>query len=478
MNIRTLSIMGLMSMFGLGGCANAQIGKQVLNLDDLDYGLDVAHYYAPAMEESRDTAEEQMTFYVDRDTVKYYDTETDKLLPVLIAYRYRGGIVLEQATFCGHGFTNVSMATTEDGHLIMVQCEVEMQTAALSQLLAAAVKKYGEPYAEEKDRFGKPNPNPKYRWETKDEYIQLNAKNMSGQETLNIEMTGNVEEPVKIENPEPYMKVALYRWPKKYHDLVLAEEPLYGSSLDKEKEMRWDNDHIKSAQFYTPEEVKPFFITAHYLDSLEHSDDVWGKIEASFYYRIPNSKVTDETGITDSVKINQEGCLPCWSFGSLDRNFKDGLSNAAYIARQMQKGVKFAELMEDKELCPDIYYYGEAEWWIKKKVSGIVRFERDEKGNMVLRDSETDRDDIRRRVLIINDNIKEELRKSGLDLEHTTVRLMNAPGDIGTPLAFFTDGKLEMFMYIHEEGYSFSTPNHEWDAGKVYRLYDYLSDIK
>lgn len=54
MNIKTLLIMGLVNMFGLGGCANAQIGKQVLNLDDLDYGIDVVRYYAPAMEESKD----------------------------------------------------------------------------------------------------------------------------------------------------------------------------------------------------------------------------------------------------------------------------------------------------------------------------------------------------------------------------------------------------------------------------------------
>lgn len=204
-----------------------------------------------------------------------------------------------------------------------MECTVEMQEADFSQLKATATKRYGEPYTEGKDRFGNPDPNPKYRWA------------------------------------------------KKYHDLVLAEGPLYGFSLNKEKEMRWDNDHIKSADFYTPEAVKPFFITAHYLDSLEYSGDVWDKIVASFYYRIPNSKVTDETGITDSVKINQEGCLPCWCFGPLDRKFKDRLSNAAYIARQMQKGVKFTELMEDKELCPYVIYYGEAEWWKKRKYPGL-----------------------------------------------------------------------------------------------------------
>lgn len=475
MNIKILSMMGLMSMFGLGGCANAQIGEQVLNLDELDYSLDATHYYAPAMERSEDTSEKQMKYYVDRDTVKYYDKETDKLLPVLIAYRYRGGILMEQATFCGHGFTDVSMATTQDGHLMMMECKVETQETDFSQLKAAVTKKYGEPYTEEKDPFGEPNP--KYRWETKDEYIQLNTKNMSGRGTLRIAMTDNVEEPIKIGNAEPYVAVTLYRWAKKYHDLLLAEKPLCDFSLNEEKQMRWDNNQIISAAFYTPEEVKPFFITAHYLDSLEHSGDVWGKIEASFYYRIPNNKVTDEIGITDSVKINQEGCLPCWSFGPLHRDFKDGLSNATYIARQMQKGLKFTELMEDKELCPSVAYYGEAEWRKKKKVSGIVQLERDKKGNMVLRSPDTVRYDMRTMVLIIDDNVKEELGKSGLDLEHTTARLMYAPG-YSYPLAFFTDGKLDLFMFIDKKDHSFLTSNHEWDAGKVYRLYDYLSDIR
>ena len=108
--------------------------------------------------------------------------------------------------------------------------------------------------------------------------------------------------------------------------------------------------------------VKPFFITAHNLDALEKSGDVWGKIEASFYYRIPNGKVIDETGITDSVEINREACLPCWEFEEFKSNFKDGLSTTAYMARQMEKGVKFTELMEDKELCPNITYYGEERW--------------------------------------------------------------------------------------------------------------------
>ena len=69
--------------------------------------------------------------------------------------------------------------------------------------------------------------------------------------------------------------------------------------------------------------------------------------------------------------------------------------------------------------------------------------------------------------------IQEELRKSGLDLEHTTARLIQPP--YGTPLAFFTDGKQDMFMNIDKQGSSIYTPNgHEWKAGKVYRLYDYL----
>lgn len=112
---------------------------------------------------------------------------------------------------------------------------------------------------------------------------------------------------------------------------------------------------------------------------------------------------------------------------------------------------------------------------------------------MTLRSPDADEYDICDMCLIIDDNvqerlhgrwyimedkiaymleIQEELRKSGLDLEHTTARLVRMPA---IPLAFFTDGKKDMFMNIDKQGYSIYTPNgHEWKAGKVYRLYDYL----
>ena len=190
------------------------------------------------------------------------------------------------------------------------------------------------------------------------------------------------------------------------------------------------------------------------------------------------------------------------------------------------------ELMEDKELCPNITYYGEARWgekvtesvivtfhsngdieWAEryltedeeqlplvdgetrlprtKRLSGIVEFERNEKGNMALRSPDAYEYDICDMCLIIDDNvqerlygrgydmeyktaymmeIQEELRKSGLDLEHTTARLVK----MLAPLAFFTDGEKDMFMNIDKQG-SIYTPNgHEWKAGKVYPLYDYL----
>lgn len=158
----------------------------------------------------------------------------------------------------------------------------------------------------------------------------------------------------------------------------------------------------------------------------------------------------------------------------------------------MEKGVKFTELMEDKELCPNITYYGEARWREKvtksvivtfhsngnigceeryltedeeqlplvagetrlrrtKRLSGIVEFERNEKGNMALRSPDTYEYDICDMCLIIDDNVQERLHGRGYDMEYKTVRLVRMPA---IPLAFFTDGKKDMFMNIDKQGYS------------------------
>lgn len=519
--------MGVTSLFGLVGCAKAQIGKPVFNLDNPDYGLNVAAMMSSLL----DTTQQKIEARYKVDTLKFYNTETDEPFPPLVAYRNKGGSKRTEATFRGFNFTELGMVTTEQGALVQVKGKKNTDEEGFAKLVKAATKKYGKPHFEEGTDF-EGRPGQLYRWETKKEYIQLYAKSNSSKDTLVIATAGNENGLVNMENDKPCLDVTLWRWKKEYHDWLVFE--LDYCVLGEEAQKLSSLSNIQSAENYTPAWVKPFFITAHNLDALEKSGDVWGKIEASFYYRIPNGKVIDETGITDSVEINREACLPCWEFEEFKSNFKDGLSTTAYMARQMEKGVKFTELMEDKELCPNITYYGEAKWREKvtksvivtfhsngnigceeryltedeeqlplvagetrlrrtKRLSGIVEFERNEKGNMALRSPDTYEYDICDMCLIIDDNvqerlygrgydmeyktaymmeIQEELRKSGLDLEHTTARLVRMPA---IPLAFFTDGKKDMFMNIDKQGYSIYTPNgHEWKAGKVYRLYDYL----
>lgn len=518
--------MGLTSLFGLIGCAKAQIGKQVINLDKLDYNLDVA----AMMSSFLDTTQQKIEVRYKIDTLRFYNTETDEQFPPLVAYRNKGGSERTEATFRGFDFTDLGMVTTEQGTLVQVKGKKDINEEGFAKLVKAATKKYGEPHFEEGTDF-EGRPGQLYRWETKKEYIQLYATSNSSKDTLVIATAGNENGLVNMENDKPCLDVTLWRWKKEYHDWLVFE--LDYCVLGEEAQKLSSLSNIQSAENYTPAWVKPFFITAHNLDALEKSGDVWGKIEASFYYRISNGKVTDETGIADSVEINREACLPCWDFEEFKSNFKDGLSTTAYMARQMEKGVKFTELMEDKELCPNITYYGEARWGEKvtksvivtfhsngdigcveryltedeeqlplvagetrlrktKRLSGIVKFERNEKGDMVLRSPDVNEYDICNICLIIDDNVKEqqwgwgydmeyktaymvkiqeELRKSGLDLEHTTARLVN----MWAPLAFFTDGEKDMFMNIYKQGSSIYTPNnHEWKAGKIYPLYDYL----
>ena len=109
--------MGLTSLFGLVDCAKAQIGKQVINLDNLDYNLGVAAIMASLL----DTAQQKIEVQYKIDTLKFYNTETDELFSPLVAYRNKGGSERTEATFQGFDFTGLSMVTTGQGTLVQVK---------------------------------------------------------------------------------------------------------------------------------------------------------------------------------------------------------------------------------------------------------------------------------------------------------------------------------------------------------------------
>lgn len=479
MNIKTFLIIGLTGILGLGSCTRAQIGKQIIDLDNLNYDLDAAYYYSTAIDEDQTDSmtfagtKQEIEIHYRKDTLKYYNTETDELYPPLVVYRHLYGDMIVQGTFCGYDFMQLDMVTTEENKLVQVKGKMQADEEGLAKLTEAVTKKYGEPYFEEGEEYM--DAYSVYRWETKDEYIQLHARHNTGKGTIIIEVTGDENEPVKMENDNPHWEVTLSRWKKRYHDLVIAEAVC--SLLDKEKERRDNEFHVANARFYTPEEIRPFFITTHYLDSLEHSGNVWEKIEASFYHRIPNSRIIDPTGIMDSVKINQEGCIPVWGFGAHIKGFKDGMSNAAYIVRLMKQGRKFHDMMDDAELCRK-RYEGEAEWKEKKRFAGVVYLDEDERGNIILA-----RDYFRhsyytlyRTALIITDEVKQELEKSGLNLEKMTARCFEFPG-LDAPAAYFTDGEQEKFMFIGDSNRCYGTKTKEWCCSKVYPIIEYLKEV-
>lgn len=137
--------MGVTSLFGLVGCAKAQIGKLVFNLDNPDYGLNVAAMMSSLL----DTTQQKIEARYKVDTLKFYNTETDEPFPPLVAYRNKGGSKRTEATFRGFDFTELGMVTTEQGTLVQVKGKKNTDEEGFAKLVKAATKKYGKPHFEE-----------------------------------------------------------------------------------------------------------------------------------------------------------------------------------------------------------------------------------------------------------------------------------------------------------------------------------------
>lgn len=480
MKLKTYIIRILISTMGLSGCTKSQpqIGRQVLDLGNPDYNMDVAYYFAEATDWNdtslcNDTTEREIEVYYQKDTLKYYNTKTDKLYPPLTVYKNAGGNVFKEATFCGQDFYQLDMVATEHGNLVQIKGKAVTDEEEFNRLVKNINEKYGEPHFEKTDHKGKKMP--KYRWETEDEYIQLCAYYRDGKNNIVVSVTDDETTPVKIENPDPYLEIALYRWKKEHHDELVAEDAF--DMLNEESETRLDKYHVESALFYTPEEIKPFFITKEYLDRLEQSGNLWDKIEASFYLRIPAGRLMDPSGMTDSVKVNQEGCLPMWSFGGYIKDFKNCKSNVDYILRLMKQGKKLYEMMEDSELCQK-HYKGEAEWTGEKTFSGTVSLYEDQEGNLTIRkDSKNNINTLYDFALSLTAEIKEELKNSNLHLEKTTARCFEFPGE-SSPAVYFTDGKHEVFMFIGSSNIVKLGKNKKWENNRIYPVLEYLKEIR
>lgn len=237
MKFKAFIIIGLAGIFSLSGnSAHAQLGKQVIDMDNPDYNLDVAHYFSESV--NVDNPEQGISstgVYYKKDTLMSMRTKTEEPRPVLVFYMNEGGSVYKEATFCGFDFGKLDMTTTAQGKLIGIDGETETDEKGFNKMVKAAKKKYGKPLKKETDEeaFDKivkaammddKNQNV-YLWELEDEYIILYTESGS------TAPEGDGNEPAEAENPAPYVKVKLSRMKKEAERLLTeAFSPLIEDS--------------------------------------------------------------------------------------------------------------------------------------------------------------------------------------------------------------------------------------------------------
>lgn len=237
MKLKAFIIIGLTGIFSFSGnSAHAQLGKQVIDLDNPDYNLDVAHYFSESVNvDNPEQGNSSTGVYYKKDTLMSMRTKTEEPRPVLVFYMNEGGSVYKEATFCGFDFGKLDMTTTAQGKLIGIDGETATDEKGFDKMVKAAKKKYGKPVKKETDGevFDKivkaammddKNQNA-YLWELEDEYIILYTESESTAEE------GDGSEPAEAENPAPYVKVKLSRMKKEAERLLTeAFSPLMEDS--------------------------------------------------------------------------------------------------------------------------------------------------------------------------------------------------------------------------------------------------------
>lgn len=213
MKLKTFIIIGLAGIFSVfGNCAHAQLGKQVIDMDNPDYNLDVAHYFSESINvDNPEQGNGSTGVYYKKDTLMSMRTKTEEPRPVLVFYMNEGGSIYKEATFCGFDFGKLDMTTTAQGKLIGIDGETETDKKGFDKMVKAAMM-------DDKNQNA-------YLWELEDEYIILYTESGSTAEE------GDGSEPAEAENPAPCVKVKLSRMNKESERLLTeAFSPLIEGS--------------------------------------------------------------------------------------------------------------------------------------------------------------------------------------------------------------------------------------------------------
>lgn len=187
MKIKILIIIGLTAFLCLSGAtAHAQSDKQIINMDNPDYDIDVERFCSPYIDfdNPKETSKEVNYRYV-KYTKDMYVSRTEKY-PILVYYISTDSLATKKATFCDTDFGKLNLITNAQGKLISMDCETKMDKTGFEILVKAAGRKYGRPVLKKAETGKGELENilinsmvsngkdiPVYLWKQNDEYIGL-----------------------------------------------------------------------------------------------------------------------------------------------------------------------------------------------------------------------------------------------------------------------------------------------------------------
>lgn len=201
----------ILSASALNDGAKGQSGHRPIDLENMDYCLNVVGFYSEALlvATSRDnhdsikdvsvTIEHPAEVLRNSSLMYQIDTLTSRksdrgiLHPEILVYTpvmWQSESV--EARFGDYDFECVKMAASSDGRLLLVSARTEADKEATEALRQLFADKYGDP-AYRKSKF----PNEQCRWQTDDEYIQLEIREQGDE-----------------------FKIEIFRWQKKNSDLL------------------------------------------------------------------------------------------------------------------------------------------------------------------------------------------------------------------------------------------------------------------
>ena len=127
MKIKILIIIGLTAFLCLSGAtAHAQSDKQIINMDNPDYDIDVERLCSPYIDfdNPKETSKEVSYRYVKY--TQNMNVSFSERYPILIYYISMDSLVTKKAIFCDTDFGKLNLITNAQGKLISMVCETKM----------------------------------------------------------------------------------------------------------------------------------------------------------------------------------------------------------------------------------------------------------------------------------------------------------------------------------------------------------------